>query len=139
MSQREYLQWPTHLEIHHYGNSFFESKTILIDYLTWRIGNGHKAKFWRDSWNGEEVLADVIEDQDWINQIEVVMGVYVADYVDMNCSPNSPISWKRVGDWQSDNSMKLVDILKSRKTYIPNENDSLVWNAAKLDKYKVSF
>lgn len=42
----------------------WESRKILTDHLTWRIGNGRKAKFWRDSWNGEEALADVIEDQD---------------------------------------------------------------------------
>ncbi|XP_059064981.1 uncharacterized protein LOC131067114 [Cryptomeria japonica] len=116
----------------------WESRKILTYHLTWRIGNGLKEKFWRDSWNGEEALADVIEDEEWINQIEAVMGVYVADYVDMNCSPNSPISWKRVGDWHSHNSLKLAEILKSRKTYILNENDSLVWNATKLGKYKSS-
>ncbi|XP_057818351.2 uncharacterized protein LOC131031288 [Cryptomeria japonica] len=116
----------------------WESRKILTDHLTWRNGNGRKAKFWRDSWIGEEALADVIEDQDWINQIEAVMGVYVADYVDVNFSPNSPISWKRAGDWQSDHNLKLVDILKSMKTFIMNENYSLVWNAAKSGKYKVS-
>ncbi|XP_059070682.1 uncharacterized protein LOC131860303 [Cryptomeria japonica] len=66
------------------------------------------------------------------------MGVHVADYVDSFHSPNSPISWKRAGDWQSENNLKLDDILKSRKTFVTYENDSIVWNAAKLGKYRVN-
>ncbi|GLJ16292.1 hypothetical protein SUGI_0274650 [Cryptomeria japonica] len=63
--------------------------------------------------------------------MEAAMGAYVADYVDENCGPNSPISWKRVGEWQSDNSVKVADILKSRKIHIMSENDSLIWNPTK--------
>ncbi|GLJ44326.1 hypothetical protein SUGI_0927960 [Cryptomeria japonica] len=44
----------------------WESQRIIIDHLSWKIENGKKAKFWRDSWNYEEALIDLLEDKDWI-------------------------------------------------------------------------
>ncbi|XP_059064892.1 uncharacterized protein LOC131856943 [Cryptomeria japonica] len=116
----------------------WESRKLITDHLTWRIGNGKKAKFWRDSWNGELALANIINDNEWINQIEANMGVHVADYVESFHSPNVPISWKRVGDRLSENNLKLEEILNSRKTFVTYENDTLVWNAAKSGKYRVN-
>ncbi|GLJ43909.1 hypothetical protein SUGI_0915410 [Cryptomeria japonica] len=100
----------------------WESRKIITDHLTSRIGNGKKAKFWRDSWNGEVALAEIIKDNDWINQLEAKMGAYVVDYVDTIHSSNAPISWKRVGDWPSENKSKLEDILESKKTFVSNED-----------------
>lgn len=57
----------------------WESRKIITEHLTWKIGDEKKAKFWRDSWCGEETLANVMEDQDWVNQVEVEVGMFVAD------------------------------------------------------------
>ncbi|XP_057856252.2 uncharacterized mitochondrial protein AtMg00310-like [Cryptomeria japonica] len=59
----------------------WESRSILTEHLTWKIGNGEKAKFWRDSWNGDISLAEEIDDMVWINEVEAVVGSYVADYI----------------------------------------------------------
>ncbi|XP_057872052.1 uncharacterized protein LOC131078394 [Cryptomeria japonica] len=69
--------------------------------------------------------------------MEAAMGAFVADYVQEDCCPNSPIMWKRVGERKSDNGVKVANILNSRKIYILSENDSLIWNAAKSGNYKV--
>ncbi|GLJ07653.1 hypothetical protein SUGI_0071800 [Cryptomeria japonica] len=42
----------------------WESRRIITEHLSWRIGDGCKAKFWRDSWNGNKALVDEIKDQD---------------------------------------------------------------------------
>ncbi|XP_059066529.1 uncharacterized protein LOC131857816 [Cryptomeria japonica] len=48
------------------------------------------------------------------------------DYVQENCRPNSPIIWTRFGESQTVNSVKVADILNSRKIYILSEKDSLI-------------
>lgn len=115
----------------------WESTKIITEHLTWKIGDGKKAKFWRDSWCGEETLAEVMEDQDWINQVEAKVGMFVADYFGLFDSQKEPIIWKMVGLWNMGNCLKLAEILKGRKVYISNE-DTLIWNAAKSGNYKVS-
>ncbi|GLJ46146.1 hypothetical protein SUGI_0972160 [Cryptomeria japonica] len=58
----------------------WDSHRLLTEHLTWRIGNDKKARFWHDSWNGDEPLAELFEDQEWVNQIEALVGPWVAEY-----------------------------------------------------------
>ncbi|XP_059070381.1 uncharacterized protein LOC131860044 [Cryptomeria japonica] len=116
----------------------WKSRKIIKEHLTWKIGNGKKAKFWRDSWCGEETLVDMMEDQDWVNQVEAEVGMFVADYIRQFDSQKEPIIWKMVGLWNRGNSLKLAKILKGRKVHILNEEDTLIWNAEKSSDYKVN-
>ncbi|GLJ40125.1 hypothetical protein SUGI_0821990 [Cryptomeria japonica] len=75
----------------------WESCRIITEHLSWNLGDSRKARFWRDSWNGDKALEDEFNDQDWINEMEASMGVLVADYVEEG-SPNRPIKWKRVDE-----------------------------------------
>lgn len=59
----------------------WESRRIIIEHLSWKIDNGKKARFWRDSWNGDPPLAEAFEDQDWLNQVEASVGPFAADYM----------------------------------------------------------
>ncbi|XP_059064907.1 uncharacterized protein LOC131856958 [Cryptomeria japonica] len=104
----------------------WERRRIITKYLSWRIGDARKAKFWRDSWNSDKALVDEIDDQDWINEMQETMGVMVADYVQEDCRPNSPIRWKRFENAQNANSAKVVNILQSRNIYLTTEKDTLI-------------
>ncbi|XP_057835592.2 uncharacterized protein LOC131045977 [Cryptomeria japonica] len=70
--------------------------------------------------------------------MEASMGVWVVDYVQHKCNPNSPTRWKRIGDMKNANSVKVAEILKSRIVHMAGGNDTLIWNAAKSGSYKVS-
>ncbi|GLJ54392.1 hypothetical protein SUGI_1168230 [Cryptomeria japonica] len=74
--------------------------------------------------------------KDWINKMEASMGVWVVDYLQEECNPNSPTRWKRIGDMQNANSVKVAEILKSRIVHMAGGNDTLIWNAAKSGSYK---
>ncbi|GLJ22049.1 hypothetical protein SUGI_0413160 [Cryptomeria japonica] len=116
----------------------WESRRIITDHLTWRLGDDCKAKFWRDSWNGDKALVDEIDDLDWINEMEASMGDRVADYIQEGCHPNSPIRWKVFDNVQIANSEKVNDILRSRIIHLTSEKDTLIWNASKSGSYKVN-
>ncbi|XP_059068593.1 uncharacterized protein LOC131859082 [Cryptomeria japonica] len=96
----------------------WESGSILIEHLTWKIGNGGKAKFWRDSWNGDISLAEEI-DKEWIYEVETKVGYYVADYILEGQKESDWIKWKSVGEWKMEKNMQLKDILnRKKKNYI---------------------
>ncbi|GLJ31002.1 hypothetical protein SUGI_0619800 [Cryptomeria japonica] len=116
----------------------WESRKIITNHLTWKIGDGKKTKFQRDSWCGEETLADLMKDQDWVNQVEAKVGLFVVDYIRHFDSQKEPIIWKIVGAKNRGNSLKLAEILKGRKVHISNEADTLIWNVAKSGNYKVN-
>ncbi|GLJ14995.1 hypothetical protein SUGI_0244810 [Cryptomeria japonica] len=59
----------------------WESRNIITEHLTWKIGNGRKAKFWRDFWNGDISLAEEIDDPVLTNEVEALVGPFMADYI----------------------------------------------------------
>ncbi|GLJ36214.1 hypothetical protein SUGI_0726940 [Cryptomeria japonica] len=87
----------------------WESRRIISKHLTWKIGNGKKARLWRDSWNKDTPLAEAFNDQDWVNQVEALVDPFMVDY--MHRVPNSTtlIIWKKVGDWNQANGKKLEE------------------------------
>ncbi|XP_059066513.1 uncharacterized protein LOC131857805 [Cryptomeria japonica] len=72
----------------------WESRNIIIEHLTWKIGNDGKAKFWRDSWNGDISLAEEIDDPVWINEVEALVGPFVTDYILEGQKEAEWIEWK---------------------------------------------
>lgn len=54
---------------------------MIIEHITWRLGNGEKANFWKDSWDGKPALS-MREDIDLIKQVfEAMWGTKVKDYL----------------------------------------------------------
>ncbi|XP_057837282.2 uncharacterized protein LOC131047412 [Cryptomeria japonica] len=45
-----------------------ECRHIITDHLSWKIGDGKRARFWDDSWDGHESLCKLFEGSDWINE-----------------------------------------------------------------------
>ncbi|XP_057863439.2 uncharacterized protein LOC131071570 [Cryptomeria japonica] len=116
----------------------WESRRIISEHLTWKIGNDKKARFWRDSWNGDTPLAEAFDDQDWVNQVEASVGPFVADYMHQMPKSTTLIIWKKVGDWNQANGKKLEELLINKKKIHYNcEEDSLIWCVAKSGMYKV--
>lgn len=117
----------------------WESRIIITKHLTWKIGNGGKAKFWRDSWNGDISIAEEIDDSVWVNEVEELVGPFVADYILEGQKEAKWIEWKTVGVWKMENNIKLKDILRIKKKIIyQNEVDCLIRCASKTRKYKVN-
>ncbi|GLJ43933.1 hypothetical protein SUGI_0915800 [Cryptomeria japonica] len=117
----------------------WESINIITENLTWKIGNGRKAKFWRDSWNGDISLAEEIDDPVWTNEVEALVGPFVVDYILKGQLEDEWIEWKIVGEWKIENYIKLKDILSRKKKIIyQKEVDCLLWSASKSGKYKVN-
>ncbi|GLJ26502.1 hypothetical protein SUGI_0512150 [Cryptomeria japonica] len=117
----------------------WERRNIITKYLTWKIGNGGKAKFWRDSWNGDISLAKEIDDLVWVNEVEALVAPFVADYILQGQKEAEWIEWKTVGEWKMENSIKLKDILsRKKKIRYQKEVDCLLWCASKSRKYKVN-
>ncbi|GLJ12382.1 hypothetical protein SUGI_0189830 [Cryptomeria japonica] len=58
-----------------------EPRFVITDHLTWKICNGRRGKFWRDSWDGLQSIENMFERQDWISKVELAFGVYVANYL----------------------------------------------------------
>ncbi|GLJ50072.1 hypothetical protein SUGI_1064960 [Cryptomeria japonica] len=96
----------------------WEFRNIITKHLTWKIGNGGKAKFWRDSWNGDISLAEEMDDPVWINEVEPLVGPFVADYILEGQKEAEWIEWKIVGEWKMENCIKLKDILSRKKKVI---------------------
>ncbi|GLJ44896.1 hypothetical protein SUGI_0945230 [Cryptomeria japonica] len=105
---RKYLDSPDPERIFTLANSdggspvwrfIWKSRRIITEHLTWKIGNGKKARFWRDLWNGDPPLVEAFEDKDWVNRVEISVDPFVANY--MQCVPSSTalINWKEVGEW----------------------------------------
>lgn len=45
-------------------NFILSCKHVITDHISWVIGNGNRAKFWEDSWNGNKSLDEEIGDRD---------------------------------------------------------------------------
>lgn len=89
-------------------------------------------------WNGDEPIADLFEDKDWVNQIEASVGQWVANYFQTIPNPSTYLSWKSVGEWHQVNHSRLLDVLQSKKVLLLDEEDNLIWSASKLGEYRVN-
>lgn len=59
----------------------WDSKLINTDHISWKIGNDREAKFWVDSWNGEESLTGLLGNPDWITELADKCGHTMDKYV----------------------------------------------------------
>ncbi|XP_059070603.1 uncharacterized protein LOC131860240 [Cryptomeria japonica] len=117
-------------------NFLWNNRDIITNHISWKMGNGTRAKFWRDSWDGEMPLSKCFEDQVWFNTIENVISTQVANYFE-NTKHHGMRSWKRVTIDNSQMCKKLEEILSSRSILASDEEDNLFWCAAKLGEYSV--
>lgn len=88
----------------------WNSQNLITEHLTWKIGHGHRANFWCNSWNGDPPLINYFEDINWATEIEVVMGDKVDDYFSSQ-ENYFLVSWKSVGSSSLKYQRKLSDLL----------------------------
>ncbi|XP_057842846.2 uncharacterized protein LOC131052243 [Cryptomeria japonica] len=112
------LAWKMYAQPHKSWCKIMAAKSIITEHLTWKIGNGGKAKFWRDSWNGDIPLVEEIDDTVWVNEVDAVVGSYVADYIMEGQRESEWIEWKLVGEWKMEKNVELKDILNRKKKII---------------------
>ncbi|XP_059075167.1 uncharacterized protein LOC131875150 [Cryptomeria japonica] len=118
-------------------NFLWDSRSIITDHLSWHIGNGQMAKFWRDSWEGEQVLGDLFAKQDWVNEVESKISLFVKDYVDDSSDIGGRLGWKSIDIGDSRLCLKLTELLKNRCITQSEQEDTIFWCASKSGKYSV--
>ncbi|XP_057816791.2 uncharacterized mitochondrial protein AtMg00310-like [Cryptomeria japonica] len=64
-------------------NFLWDCRFIITNHISWHIGNGKSAKFWRDSWDGAPALSNSFN-HDWIDLVESTYGVFFNYYFEQN-------------------------------------------------------
>ncbi|XP_057815879.1 uncharacterized protein LOC131029424 [Cryptomeria japonica] len=59
-------------------------------------------------------LSEEIDDMVWVNEVEAVVGPYVADYIMDGQMESEWIEWKLVGEWKMEKNVELKDILNRK-------------------------
>lgn len=83
-----------------------------MNHISWKIGNRIKAKFWRDSWDGEPPLAESFKDQDWVNTIESDIGTQVVMR-----------TWRKITIGNTQVCRKLEELLNNKSILVFDEED----------------
>ncbi|GLJ15270.1 hypothetical protein SUGI_0249820 [Cryptomeria japonica] len=117
-----------------------ESRHIITNHISWKIGNGRKARFWHNSWNGHVEVIKVLGAQEWIHLAERECGEFVVDYIEEFPLGSGLFRWKIPNkDYISlDSREKVREILESRIIVLNREEDEIIWCAAKSGEYKVN-
>ncbi|GLJ32366.1 hypothetical protein SUGI_0651340 [Cryptomeria japonica] len=116
-----------------------ECRYLITDQLSWKVGNGHKAKFWHDSWNVYESVKSYFVDQNWIDEVERCYGIYMVDYVTENPRGSGICGWKDISanGMTKETHERLVEIMKQRRITINKEEDEIIWCAVQSGEHKV--
>lgn len=123
------------------GSQFWQhiwaSRKLITEHITWRIGDGHKEKFWRDSWNGEPPLESFFIEKDWVHHIKSVVGMWVSDYMQHDNSCLTQVKWRSFNTKSLENRVVLQKILTNRIILHSSAEDTIIWSASKSGSYKV--
>lgn len=112
----------------------WDCRFIIIDHISWHIGNGKSTKFWRDSWDGALALSNNFS-QDWIELVESKYGVFVEDYFEHNKELDRKRVWKQISIGNLILFESLKDVLKSRCTPMSNDEDRMFWSVDKSGEH----
>ncbi|GLJ29486.1 hypothetical protein SUGI_0581180 [Cryptomeria japonica] len=117
----------------------WKCRGIITNHLSWKVGNGRKATFWRDSWNGGVVLEDIMEDKEVISILENIIGKYVADYFQVNSQVGNSVKWsiKDEGSINDADREKIISELRDRKLVMGEKDDEIIWCVAAFGEYSV--
>lgn len=47
----------------------WKCRHLITKHISWKIGNGRKAKFLIDSWDGEDAIINAFYNSDWIKDV----------------------------------------------------------------------
>ena len=114
-------------------NFMLECRGIITKHISWNIGNGEKASFWHDSWNGLGKLDEMEGVENLIPVMEATWGSTVDFYVEEKHSELGPC-WV----WRDPSNLQLTDELKLRLKGISKDRQiflSDVWCASKSGCY----
>ena len=104
-----------------------ECRAVVTENLSWKIGNGEKASFCYDSWNGENILAQQEGALEIIPIMENVWGEKVEHYVEqITTNLGTTWEWKDVSNLDITQEQKCLmkKIFDSRTIVIREEEDS---------------
>ena len=106
-----------------------ETKKILGEGCTWKIGNGLKVRFWEDSWLKDLPLIEEFQDLSHIDLCKQRFGSRVCDYWQNN-------SWVNLKDISQ--SFNHIQLSLNAVSLYPTLEDEIIWHAEPSGQYKVS-
>ncbi|GLJ32023.1 hypothetical protein SUGI_0644970 [Cryptomeria japonica] len=117
----------------------WESRGIIMDHLSWSIGNGRKVTFWKDSRSRGIALEDIMEDKDVISDLEDRLGESMIDYFQADSQIGSVVEWtiKDEGLINNNDKEKIMAELWSRKVVMGEQDDAIICRATALGEYSV--
>lgn len=118
-------------------NFLWDCRSIITEHISWHVGNDRMTKFWRDSWEGEPALMELINNHDWIESMENTWGQFVGDYFDTAKEKDGKRAWKQFTNGCLILCNQTNKILKGRVIPISLEEDKIFWCAAKSCAYSV--
>ena len=115
-----------------------ECRSIITKHLSWHIGNGERASFWHDSWNGLGKLDELEGMENLILMVEATWGTTMDCYVEEKHMELGPCwVWRDLSNFQllDELKLKLEGIFKERRIILSNKEDRVVWCASKSGRY----
>ena len=121
-------------------NFMSKCRHLVSKFLTWDVGNGKKALFWDDSWDGRPPIANGPIPAGLKHKLCSLWGKRVIDYKTTTISGNKTI-WR----WKSGDGINLSpeellafnEIISSRTIKQSEREDKLIWAASNDGNYRV--
>lgn len=113
---------------------------MILNHISWQIGNGLKANFWEDSWDGLPNIGDGPDLMALKQYFSQKWGTKVRDYLTLKQGAlGNEWVWKDVvGEELSDEQIRCMKrLLQGRKIFISGNEDKLVWCGSSTGCYSV--
>ncbi|KAH9324526.1 hypothetical protein KI387_004704, partial [Taxus chinensis] len=109
----------------HIWNFMIEHRSLFIFYADWKVGNGEKALFWDDPWNGYPTLGDSTTFSYIERRLLDDWGPFVSNYGELNDSLPSMLQWKKVDhlNLYPDLEANFLSVLQERNILFSNKGN----------------
>ncbi|GLJ05576.1 hypothetical protein SUGI_0020590 [Cryptomeria japonica] len=117
----------------------WESRGVITNHLTRKVGNGRRAGFWRDLWSGGMALEDLLADKDKAMALEDRADRVEANYFHNNAQTGDLAVWRLDdgGILREDERERIFSELRGRKVVVVGIEDEVIWCVAASRKYSV--
>lgn len=111
---------------------------VIMNHLSWRLGNGRRALFWTNSWGGHQSLSKMTVLGNYVERLQEDFGCKVVDYVIFE--PNvigGQYKWKAVDTWPLPSEIKstVERELVFQLVNLSNREDMIIWCGATSGEY----
>lgn len=119
-------------------NFMLDSRPLITNHLTWLIGDGTRASFWNDSWNGYVPLNSLpgMDEAMWLTRI--AYGESISSFVNIQeVRGRLEFNWKDFSMLEREVKKYLEEELVRRKISFSLEPDHISWCVEKSGVYSI--